>query len=127
MIRVNHQQGFSAVELLITLFVASLFIIMAYQLYGVAIQSNGEANELVRANNIGYEKIRNLQLYGPGAPTCPPSTPTTTESVDSNKATMTTTISCPSSTITNLRLIVVTVKYNASQQEASHAIYVTQN
>jgi Tfp pilus assembly protein PilV len=122
----THQSGFSAVELLITLLIGFLFIMMGYQLYGVAIQNGGESRELAQASNLAYEKLRRVQSVGTGAATCPPSTPVTTENVDNNKAVMTTTISCPSTDVTKIRLVSVKVKYNVSQREITHAMYVSE-
>jgi Tfp pilus assembly protein PilV len=122
----DSQNGFSAVELLITLIIGFLFIIMGYQLYTVSIQNSGEARELAKASNLAYEKLRTVQSTGTGAAACPPATPTTTQNVDNNKATLVTTVSCPSTTLTALRLVVVNVKYNSSQREVTHAMYVSE-
>jgi len=42
MMHVNKQAGFSAVELLITLFVAAAFLVAGYSLYNVVIKDGGE-------------------------------------------------------------------------------------
>ncbi|MDB5165742.1 MAG: hypothetical protein JWM00_632 [Candidatus Saccharibacteria bacterium] len=116
------QAGFSAIELLITLLVGFLFIMMGYQLYAVSIQGSGDAREQSKLSSLAYEKLRTIQATT-GTLTCPSTVVDAT--VDSNKATMTTTITCPSATLTSLKLVVVKVKANASQREVSHAIYVS--
>jgi len=123
----TDEAGFSAVELLITLLIGFLFISMGYQLYTVSIQNSGEARELAAASNLAYEKLRTIQSTGTGVPTCPVSPSTTSQNVDNNTAVRTTTISCPSTTLTSLRLVTVKVKYNVSQREVSHAIYVSED
>lgn len=52
------QEGFSAVELLLTLFIGSLFIIAGNQLYIYVISSGEEANQRARASNIGYQYMQ---------------------------------------------------------------------
>lgn len=118
----HTESGFSAVELLITLLIGFLFIMMGFQLYTVSIQGSGDAREQSKLSNLGYEKLRTLQATT-GTLTCPSST--TDSTVDGGKATMVTAITCPSTTLTSLRLIVVTVTANSSQRKVSHAIYVT--
>lgn len=121
------KNGFSAVELLITLVVGSLFIIMGYQLYSVTIVNGGEVRQEAKAGNLAYSKLRQLSINGTGVAVCPGSPTITTANVDSNNAVQTTTISCPyPATFPKIRLAIVNVKYNVSLVEASHAVYVTE-
>lgn len=50
-------KGFSAVELLITLFVASAFLISGYQLYGVVIKDGGDARKQSIASNAAADYL----------------------------------------------------------------------
>lgn len=50
--------GFTAVELLITLFVAVAFIATAYQLYSAVLADSGEARFRAKASNIAYAELR---------------------------------------------------------------------
>ena len=118
----SFQSGFSAIELLITLLIGFLFIMMGYQLYTVSIQGSGDAREQSKLSSIAYEKLRTIQSTT-GTLTCPSTVVDST--VDSSKATMTTTITCPYATLTTLKLVTVQVKANVSQREVSHAIYVS--
>jgi prepilin-type N-terminal cleavage/methylation domain-containing protein len=68
----SSQAGFSAVELLITLFIAAAFVATGYQLYSVIIQDGEAAREQAKASNIAYD---NLRRYSPQA-TSPCSTVT---------------------------------------------------
>lgn len=57
--------GFTAVELLVTLIVATVFIIAFYQLYTVATNDTHDARIRSRANNLAYEALRTLSLQVP--------------------------------------------------------------
>lgn len=126
--RQPEQTGFSAVELLITLVIASLFIIMGYQLYSVSIENGGDARREAAASALAYKKLRQMSTAGTGVATCPGSPTSTTADVDNNKAVQTTTISCPYPTdFPKIRLAIVKVKYTVSGTEVSHAMYITEN
>lgn len=58
MFHIKRAEGFTAVELLITLFVAALFIISGYQLYAVATADSADIRERSLASNIGYKYLR---------------------------------------------------------------------
>jgi hypothetical protein len=123
----DNQAGFSAVELLITLFIAVAFIGTGYQLYSIIINGGGEARAQARASNIAYD---NLRRYTPQATNpCSVFTPTPTPTIPANSglsnATITVTISCPYTTAVTVTKVQVSVKYGSPQQEVLHAIYVT--
>lgn len=124
----SNQAGFSAVELLITLVIASLFIIMGFQLYSVSIENGGDARREAAASALAYKKLRQMSTAGTGVATCPGTPTITTANVDNNKAVQTTTISCPyPTTFPKIRMANVKVKYNVSGTEISHAMYITEN
>ncbi len=54
----HSQAGFTAVELLVTLFVASAFLVSGFQLFNVVIQSGGETRAASRADNEAYNYLR---------------------------------------------------------------------
>ncbi|MES2630502.1 MAG: prepilin-type N-terminal cleavage/methylation domain-containing protein [Patescibacteria group bacterium] len=54
----KDQEGFTAVELLITLFVAAAFLIAGYQLYSVIIKDGGDTRAESKAANIAYDYMR---------------------------------------------------------------------
>jgi len=58
----NNYSGFSAIELLITLFIAVIFLISGYQLYASVIKDSGEARMSTSASNIASDY---LQRYKP--------------------------------------------------------------
>jgi hypothetical protein len=122
----NLESGFSAVELLITLFIGFLFIVMGYQLHSAAIQNGSEARELSTATNIAYEELRRIQMTKTAFVTCP-GTRTIDSNVDEGAATMKTTFSCPfPGALPDMRLVVIRVQYNVSKREVTHAMYISQ-
>jgi len=124
----KSQAGFSAIELLITLLIGSLFIIMGYQLYSVSIANGAEARQEAIASDTAYAELQKLNTSGTGVATCPGTPTVTTANVLSNTAVQTTTISCPYPTdFPKIRLVLVNVKYTKNDVEASHAMYVTEN
>lgn len=123
--RQKRQLGFSAIELLITLFVAAAFIAAGYQLYIAMIKSGGDARQKTTANNIAYD---NLRRYSPQATAqCSNVTPSPAPTIPSgsglSNASITVTISCPYGVAKTLSKIQVSVKYGSPQQEVIHATY----
>ena len=54
----DSESGMTAVELLITLFVAAAFLIAGYQLFNVIIRDGGEVRAESTASNIAYGLLR---------------------------------------------------------------------
>ncbi|NCU29408.1 hypothetical protein EOM60_02235 [Candidatus Saccharibacteria bacterium] len=67
----QSDRGFSTVELVVTLFVATMFIFSGYQLFGVITARSGESRQLSLASNIGYEVLRSKGEVGIGSITTP--------------------------------------------------------
>jgi prepilin-type N-terminal cleavage/methylation domain-containing protein len=92
----NRQSGFTAVELLITLFVAAAFLVAGYQLYNVIIKDSGNTRAQARASNVAYDYMRR---YSPSATNpCTAQTPLTDAPISVagiGSATVTVAISCP--------------------------------
>lgn len=125
----NTQTGFSAVELLITLFIAAIFIATGYQLYSVVIKQGSETNQRAIASSIAYE---NLRRYMPQATNpCTTPTPSPTPSVPADilpNPSITVTFACPygvSGATGSITRLTVSVKYATPQQEVVHAIFIT--
>lgn len=57
------EQGFTVVELMITLFIAAAFIFTGYRLYGMVMQRTNEARHLSEASNIAYKELRRHSTY----------------------------------------------------------------
>jgi hypothetical protein len=126
----QEQSGFSAVELLISLFIAVAFVGAGYQLYSVIVKDSGEARLRAKANNIAYD---NLRTYTPQAttpcsvvtPTPTPTAPIATGDFGLPNASITVTFSCPYGTLDTTSKLSVQVLYGTPQQEVIHAIFVT--
>lgn len=58
----SMSKGFSAVELLITLFIAAAFLICGYQLYDLIIKDSGETRTQARASNLAYDYLQQYKL-----------------------------------------------------------------
>ncbi len=54
----KFKEGFSAIELMVTLAIAVLFIMSGYQLFAVVVNRTGETRELSAASNIAYTLLR---------------------------------------------------------------------
>lgn len=126
----QSQQGFTAIELLITLFVAAAFLATGFGLYSAIIARGGDSRDLAIANNYAYSDLRTLAASTPTCdtnvlPTVTTTTPTITGLVN---PTVTETTSaphgCPWSG--NIMSVQVTVAYGPSnnRQEVNHALYV---
>ncbi len=134
----TSQRGFSAVELLITLFIGFLFIMMGYQLYSTIIASSGESRQRATANNIAYAELRKYAGksgdYANSQISC--SNPTAAYNLNpvpkvpsvSSVAEMTVNI-CTPDNIPTLRRVTVTIDLKTStdpklNQEIVHALFV---
>ena len=120
------ESGFSAVELLITLFVAVAFIATGYQLYTIIINDGGEARMRARASNIAYDNLR--RYMSQATDLCTVFTPTPAATIPANSglsnASITVTPTCPYGNSVSLTKIQVSVKYGSPQKEVLHAIFV---
>lgn len=125
----SNQAGFSAVELLITLFIAVAFIASAYQLYAVILDDSGSARKQSYASNVAYQMIRQ---YSPAATAkCSSFVPTPLATMPAGNelqnATVTVQFSCPFGFGSETSKLTVSVKYDTPQKEVVHAIYVFPN
>jgi len=122
----NKQNGFTAVELLITLFIAAAFLLSGLQLYAVIIKDSGKTRAQASASNVVYDY---LQRYKPSATNpCTAQTPLTNLPITIaglSDAAITVAISCPYSLTTSVSKITVTMLYNNPQKTMSNATYVS--
>ncbi len=125
----SHQSGFSAAELLITLFVAAIFLMAGYQLYGTIVNDSGETRRQARANIVAHETA---QRYGAQVPaTCTTSTPVNNVVISPApeglmNARLTVTYACalsPASALPGLTRVTVKVTYDGNTEGVTHAIF----
>ncbi len=121
----RKQSGFTAVELLITLFVAAAFLVTGYQLYALIIKDSGNARAQARAANVAYDYIRQ---YSPSAGNpCVASTPVSNAPITVSglqHVTVTVTYTCPYSSTPTITKVDAIVYYNSPQQSVEYATYV---
>ena len=125
MINNKQQSGFTAVELLITLFIAAAFLVTGYQLYTVIIKDSGNTRAQARAANVAYDYIRR---YSPTASNpCNASTPVNNTPISVSglqSVTVTVNYTCPYSSTPTITDVDVIVKYNTPQQSVEYETYV---
>ncbi len=121
------KQGFTVVEILITLLIGMLLLLSAYQLYGYVLRDSGEARTRAIASSIAYENLRNysLQVSNPCAPSSfSPSVPANTLAA----ATTSVTIACAINGPSSMSLVTSSVTYGTNTQlTVTHATYVRAN
>lgn len=121
------QSGFSAVELLITLFIATAFIATGYQLYSVIIKDGGTARTRTIATNIAYDNLRRYasQATDPCTIVNPSPAPSIPANSGLSDASIEVTFSCPYGQTSLTTRVQVTVTYGTTQEEVTHALYVS--
>lgn len=128
----HSEQGFSAVELLITLFVAAAFLATGYQLYYTLIETTGQSRLRAIANNIAYDKLRfySSQATNPcTSKTNSTLAPTIPANSGLGSPTITVTITCPYGTTRSVSRVYVQIGYGpaSSREYTQHVIYTTPN
>ena len=121
----KNSNGFTAVELLVTLFIAVIFLIAGYTLYVTIIRDSGGALQQTQASNLAYDYMRRYAANATSPCTAnPPLSSATPTASDNNppNARVTVAITCPDSTRPTLSLVTVTVTYGTGEA-LTHAIY----
>lgn len=127
MARKTAQSGFTAVELLITLFVAAAFLIAAYQLFSLVIKDGGETRAQSRASNIVYGYMRQYAASSTTIP-CTATTPLNNASINVDglsNTTITIRITCLPNAIDSLSKVEATISYNQPLETVVYATYVS--
>lgn len=57
------RQGFTTVELLVTLFIASMMVVSGYQLYSAVTMRSARERAMSEASSIAYSRLRELSDY----------------------------------------------------------------
>lgn len=125
--RQSQQSGFTAVELLITLFVAAAFLIAAYQLFNLVVKDGGSTRGESRAANVAYDYMRQYAATATTIP-CTASAPLTGAplTIDGlTSATMNVTITCLPNAISSISKVDVALTYNNPAQTVEYATYVS--
>ncbi|MES2876491.1 MAG: prepilin-type N-terminal cleavage/methylation domain-containing protein [Patescibacteria group bacterium] len=139
MINKTKQAGFTAVELLITLIIASMFLFAGYQLYTQVTRDGADANKTAIVSNVAYKKLRkeasDVTTAAPSgciasaAPTGTERTSTSSENVTGiGTVTYTVTVKCAPSSAGVLDVFRINVKASYKDagidKELEHATFV---
>lgn len=123
----HRQSGFTAVELLMTLFVAAAFLIASYQLFNLVVKDGGATRAESRAANVAYDYLRQYTASATTIP-CTPSTPLSNApiSVDGlTDVTINITVTCLPGAIASLSKVQADVTYNHPAQTVTYATYTS--
>jgi prepilin-type N-terminal cleavage/methylation domain-containing protein len=124
-------KGFSAVELLVTLFIAVIFLAAGYSLYGAIVSNSAATRHRAQADNIAYEYLRRYEstVTNPCVTTTPLNNAAVTgdSGIGLPSPTVTVNITCPNSTVTLLSLVKVTIGYKegGSQRNVYHEVFAS--
>lgn len=132
------EQGFTAVELLITLFIAAIFLFAGYQLYTQVTKDGSNADRTAELSSAAYERMRKKSIdvtstYPAGCAAASEAVTTTTETVPGigSGVTFKVTVDCPYSTtpgsLTDIFLIKVEASYNDAgiTRKVEHATFAS--
>jgi Tfp pilus assembly protein PilV len=126
--KIDTQSGFSAVELLISMFIAVAFIAAGYQLYSVIVKDGSDARLQARASAIAYENLRTYSATASSPCVVSSLAPVALPSTGSNglpSATMYVNLTCPYGTSDLTTKVSVRITYGSPQKEVTHALFVT--
>lgn len=125
----SSEAGFSAAELLITLFIGAAFIGGAYQLYSIAIGDSGANRTQAIASNLAYTTMRSRSSQiSNSTSTCTASTATPTPPAGISlppPVTVTVAITCPYTTSSSVSEVSVTVSYGNPIKKITHSVYAS--
>lgn len=128
-LKIINKPGFTTVELMVTLIIASLFIVSGYQLYNAVTLQSGKAREMAEASNIGYEVLRNegSEYVSTANPCATPAIISVSRSVPTLPGLGIVLKRCKPFTDNNIVMVTVTVRYGntSPQKEVSHATYIS--
>lgn len=120
------RRGFTAIELLITLFVAAMALASGYQLYAAIMKEDGNTRMESTIAKLAQENVRRYSS-SVTAP-CTASTPLNNSSVtvpDITNVRVTVKIDCPNPQLPNISRVTATVTYSTPQKTLTHAAYAT--
>ena len=125
-VRNQKQQGFSTVELLISLFIAAAFLVAGFQLFSVATKNSNEARLRAKAGSIASETIQ-ARMYAANTP-CSPTPAAATIAIPSSdlpQASAAVTYSCPYGNTSGTTRVSVVVTYGPSALKVEESLDVS--
>jgi len=124
MIRTSNKDGFTAIELLITLFVLAAFLVASVQLYNVIINDGGSTRSEARASNVAYDYLRQFSTVTENP--CSPSLPVDDQGISVAglvDVSVTVEISCPYGTSSDVSKVESLVTYNNPSKTIAYATF----
>lgn len=129
----DNNQGFSAVELLVSLVVASIFLFAGYAFYNTIVRYSVESRNRANADRIAYDYLRR---YEPSIPvSCTTGStllnrqalPSSADTSGMANPRISVILSCPSPSIANLSKLVARVEYveRGQSKVIEQAIYAS--
>ncbi|MGV9001532.1 MAG: LamG-like jellyroll fold domain-containing protein [Candidatus Saccharimonadaceae bacterium] len=125
MIHTRSQEGFTAVELLITLFVAAAFLVAGYQLFNVVINDGGDTRAESRASNVAYDYLRRYSNSATNP--CSNQSPVSNQAIsvtDLSDVKVTVAITCPQSDAPSLSQVESIINYGNPSVMVRYATYI---
>lgn len=128
-IATQYAKGFSAPELLITLFIASIFLLGGFQVWVQVTQTGSAANKQAIASNTTYQYARKHSVTTPDP--CVASTPVNNQAITVSELSsprITVTVTCPYSSIppmVDISKITATLTHGptAERKTVTHALF----
>lgn len=140
MINTKQSEGFTVVELLVTIIVAAMFVTMFYQLFVTLVQMNADARRNTQASDLAYSNMRRYPTVVSTGLTCvdattitnlipasgSPTTATDSDYPELGPVTEQVTAQFPYGCSVNYNLIKLesTVMYKNNTLTLSHATYI---
>lgn len=125
----SYKSGFTTVELLVSLFIASMFMMTGFELYGIIMKDGSSTRNQAKAANIASEFMYNAQSTVTATCTARTSNPSPPSNTGLSALEVTITTSCPYGTTASLSKLKVDVKYGntSPKQQVSTVVYATAN
>lgn len=121
----KNLKAFTIAELLVTLFIAVIFVTAGYQLFTAVIADSGNARAEARAANVANDYLR--RYADTVSKPCAASNPLTDSSITVDyisSVLVSVAITCPYASTTSVSKVTVTVKYNTPQAQVIYATLV---
>ncbi len=121
----QSESGLTAIELLVTLFVAAAFLIAGYQLFSVIIKDGGDTRAESRASNIAYDYLR--QYVDSASNPCVASQPLPETAINISGLAdpkITINITCPQLDAPAISKVTASLAYGSPSKTVEYATYV---
>lgn len=131
--RKKLSKGLTSVELLVTIFVAVMFLASGYALYLAIVTQSAGVRHRAQADNIAYDYLRRYEstVTNPCIASTPVNNVTLTEdsAIGLPTPTVTVAITCPNSSVTSVSNVTVTVGYTdrGTARSVRQEIYASAN